>query len=230
MIQNKNECHLNVLDNKIRDLQGERHISKSHNVLSQRDVETLYASPSLSHINVKSFLARVIFDVTFIAAIKPGKPADLRLSKFSFPKCNASECICIASHIERFDGSVKTQLRGPKMINCKAPKILVSIMNQASGEVNFFQNMKVYIEFFSTVCKSLGKFISAIEYGEFVYKKHFRNQNFVCNNLQKCVLNAFEACGFLEEEVARQMAAHGLRGTPFLCLSRPERRRFCGFG
>lgn len=55
----ENECGvlITVLDNKIKRLQGRGKIRKSHKIISQHDIETLYASLLLQSPIQKDFLS-----------------------------------------------------------------------------------------------------------------------------------------------------------------------------
>ena len=71
-----------VIDNNFRLQQASGVFTESHNVLSKDDLLLLYGSPLLSRDTLKSFQARLVFDVALITAMRPTALVNLTVSQF----------------------------------------------------------------------------------------------------------------------------------------------------
>lgn len=132
-----------LLENKVRELQGEGAVRKSQNVLSEEDVRKMYKSRALSPSTPHRFVTRVIFNIALITAFRPGELKAFRMKNVTTCSMEggAEPNSRILGTIGGRERNYKKRQGGIRDIEKKVPEFFTWDRFQCDGPVNVYANI-----------------------------------------------------------------------------------------
>ena len=140
-----NEGLLAVIDNRFSFQQADGIFTESHTVLSHEDLEKLYKSPDLARDRPKSFLARLVFDIALVTALRPSAVVHLTTSQFTKLKLRGEMVWRIRQAVGSRSGSSKTNAGGWKFAGEKPVETFIWDCPALGGILNVFDDIDDYM-------------------------------------------------------------------------------------
>ena len=208
-----NEGLLAVIDNRFSLQQADGIFTESHNVLSHEDLEKLYKSPDLARDKPKSFLARLVFDVALVTALRPSALVHLCTTQFTKLKLRGEMVWRIRQAVGSRSGSSKTSAGGWKFAGEKPVETFVWDRPALGGILNVFEDIDDYMSVRVNMSVGSDRFFLGYKASGVTMSNFFKNQHLVRNTFSKLVRDVCASNGISGTGSKKGMTTHGLRGT-----------------
>lgn len=138
--------YFTFIDNIVRKQQSEGNHIKSHNVLAEPDIVNLYDSRYLSMKHPKRFITRLLFNTNLVTGCRPGEAEEILMKDVFEEEQGGKKCFRIRFKVGSKTGEAETAKGGWTYIGAKPKEIYVWDEYYLDGRVNFYQDIKFYLE------------------------------------------------------------------------------------
>lgn len=217
-----NEGVVAVLDNRAKEMQARGVVPVSHNVLSKKDVEKLYLSPSLSIDSPRTFLTRIILHVSLLTACRPTSLATMKISQWREARNNDEDVLVYTSVMGCRDGSTKTEKGGIRAIGQSPTTFYLWKSTALGGKLCVYDDILDYIKIRNSLQPATDRFFlqpndraTLSSRRTFFTRQHVGKNSFM--NFIKIACDAEGVCG---EGMKDLITNHSTRGTVVSSLCR----------
>ena len=147
-----------VLDNRFSAQQSDGMRTNSHNTLSTEDLRLFYGSQHLSIDTPQSFLARPVFSMALITAMRPTALVELTTEQVTKERRDGEDLWVITAAVRSRVGASKTNPGGYNAVRDKPPQSFVWKRVALDGLVNLYQDLEEYMEIRKAIVMSSNRF------------------------------------------------------------------------
>ena len=189
-----------TLDNRVRFLQSKGMTRKPHNILSEKDVRTLFTSPELDGRTPRSFQCRLMYGVAMLTAMRTKELSSLKVSQFRKTEIEGVRAYIVKGVMGGVGGNCKNSKGGLRQINETPKEVPIFDFDELDGILNVYKDVEKYLsvrENMDVPPKCEDRFFLGINGQASRFEDFFRRSPVSVHQVRRVIQKAAEANGIV---------------------------------